>query len=73
MLYVYVPDRSLSLQNISKRYFRLIEHGTVPSRPPNADCALPARGVYYQVVAVHPGRALLPLGRQWHTTVRVIA
>jgi hypothetical protein len=72
MLYVYVPDSHPILPAVDRQHFRMFEHGTIPACPGNADC-IPRPGVYYKVVAVHPGQARLPIGRQRHTTIRVIA
>lgn len=72
MVYVYVRLGHLSLQALDRQHFRLIEHGTTPVCPPNADCAFPP-GVYYRVLALHAGHALLPVGHASSVRIRVIA
>lgn len=70
MLYVYVQQSLLSLHGVDGRHIRLIEAGRIPECPPNADCLFPS-GVYYRVVALRPGDALLPIGHGRHVVVHV--
>jgi hypothetical protein len=71
MIYVYAQQSLLSLHGVDGRHVRFIEAGRIPECPPNADCMFPP-GVYYRVVALRPGDALLPIGHGRHVVVHVI-
>lgn len=68
MLYVYVHQKRISLRHLDRYHFSLIQQGVIPECPPTASCAFPP-GVYYRVVAIRPGRAVLPIGG--HQVARV--
>lgn len=68
MLYIYVHQKRLSLRRLDWRYFSVIEQGIIPDCPPNASCLFPP-GVYYRVVAIRAGHAVLPIGE--HQVARV--